>query len=140
MEELVKRMQEQASMWAESGMRFVSQEICEKIPKMSPSELDEFDFGIIKLDDSGVIRIYNQTESEKANVPKLSAVGKNFFTAVAPCTNNSLFMGSFRKGVEKKEMNFIFPYTFTYKMKPTPVKVHLYRDLATQTNWIFVKF
>ena len=78
-------------------------------------------------------------DDELANIQPADAEGKSFFTQVAPCTNNNLFFGSFKKGVQDGELNVLFPYTFTYRMRPTNVKVHIYRDAATRTNWVLVK-
>jgi photoactive yellow protein len=65
-------------------------------------------------------------------------MGRNFFTQVAPCTNNRLFRGRFKKGVRRGELDETFTYTYTYKMRPTLVDVHLYRDEAGN-NWITVQ-
>jgi len=72
-----------------------------------------------------------------AGVPVPSAMGKNFFTQVAPCTNNRLFFGRFKDGVSAGELDTEFNYTFTYKMKPTNVVIRLLRD-GSSTNWVFV--
>jgi photoactive yellow protein len=64
-------------------------------------------------------------------------MGKNFFTQVAPCTNNRLFFGRFKDGVSAGELDTEFNYTFTYKMKPTNVVIRLLRD-GSSTNWVFV--
>ncbi|MBC7419895.1 MAG: photoactive yellow protein [Bdellovibrio sp.] len=95
--------------------------------------------GIVEVDDTGAIKIYNKYESDLAGVALSNAVGKNFFIQVAPCTNNRLFMGTFKTGVQLGNMDKKFNYTFTYKMKPTPVTIHLYRDTQSARNFIFVK-
>ncbi len=95
--------------------------------------------GIVEVDELGVIKIYNKYESDLAGVARANAVGKNFFLEVAPCTNNRLFMGTFKSGVQSGNMDKKFNYTFTYKMKPTPVEIHLYRDAQSGRNLIFVK-
>ncbi|MDF3821339.1 PAS domain-containing protein [Leptospira sp. 96542] len=139
-EQLVQKVQKQAEYYAKSDMRFVSDELLQKIQTYSPKEIDELSFGVISLDDKGIIKVFNTFESTMANVNKNEVIGKNFFIDVAPCTNNQIFYGSFKRGVEERKMDMIFPYTFTYKMKPTPVKIHLYRGPARPTNWVFVKW
>lgn len=117
---------------------FVPAELFGLLGNLSRSDADSCDFGVVKVDDSGVIKLYNRYESELAGVAPSTAEGKNFFTQVAPCTNNGLFFGSFKKGVASGSLNVTFPYTFTFKMRPTNVKIHLYRDQASKTNWVFV--
>lgn len=117
---------------------FVPQELFGMLGSLSRADADACDFGVIKVDDSGRIQLYNRYESELGGVPASTAEGKVFFTQIAPCTNNALFFGTFKKGVAGGALNVCFPYTFTFKMKPTNVKVHLYRDQTSNTNWIFV--
>jgi photoactive yellow protein len=93
---------------------------------------------VIKVDDEGIVEFFNQWESELSGVKKEEAEGRNFFTQVAPCTNNRLFRGRFKKGVRRGELDETFTYTYTYKMRPTLVEVHMYRD-ESGNNWIMVQ-
>lgn len=124
---------------AQQSGSFVPAEILGKLGSLTREQADSCDFGVIRVDDSGKIQLYNKYESDMAGVPVHQAEGKSFFTQIAPCTNNSLFYGSFKKGVAASNLNVAFPYTFTYKMRPTNVNVHLVRDNASGTNWVFVK-
>ena len=117
---------------------FVPAELFNMLGSLSRADADSCDFGVVKVDDSGRIQMYNRYESELAGVAPSSAEGKSFFTQIAPCTNNALFFGTFKKGIAAGALNVCFPYTFTFKMKPTNVKVHMYRDQASGSNWIFV--
>jgi photoactive yellow protein len=122
-----------------TGNSFVPAELLSNLASLSRQEADSFDFGIIKVDDSGKIQLYNQTQANFAGITPSHAEGKNFFTQIAPCSNNGLFFGSFKKGVAAGQMNLTFPYTFTFKMKPTNVNIHMYRDPGSKTNWVFCK-
>jgi photoactive yellow protein len=119
---------------------FVDQSVLNRLGVMTEAEADTYPFGIIKVTDEGIIQIYNKYESELAGVSIEKALGKNFFTQVAICTNNKLFYGRFKEGIQKKDLNLIFNYVFTYKMKPTNVTIHLYYDKSSNSNWIFVKY
>ncbi|MCX8000611.1 MAG: photoactive yellow protein, partial [Leptospiraceae bacterium] len=84
---------------------FVDKTLLERLNFLSAAEADTYPFGIIKVSDEGIIEIYNRYESELAGVPIQNAVGKNFFTQVAICTNNKLFYGRFKEGIIKKDLN-----------------------------------
>ncbi|MEI6506601.1 MAG: MFS transporter, partial [Planctomycetota bacterium] len=86
----------------------------------------------------GLLSLFNMGGRVLSAVASDRAVGRNYFTDIAPCTNNRLFFGTFRKGVLAGSMNLLFFYTFTYKMSPTEVKVHLYRS-SSGRNWVLVK-
>ncbi len=119
--------------------QFVPPEIIDGVALMNRSQADSCDFGVIKVDDSGKILLYNRYEAELADVTPAVAEGRSFFTEIAPCTNNALFFGQFKKGVAEGDLNMLFSYTFTYKMRPTKVKVQLFRDPDSKTNWVFVQ-
>lgn len=120
-------------------MSFITSEISSKLGALSRGEADLADFGIVKVDDEGNIQLYNKYEAELASVTPAFAEGRNFFTEIAPCTNNKLFYGRFQKGVAAGDLDVEFNYTFTYKLRPTNVAIHLKRDNASDTNWVFVK-
>ena len=120
-------------------MSFVSAETLSKLSTLSPFQLDSQEFGVVKVDAQGIIQYYNKYESELASVQPSTAVGKNFFTEIAPCTNNRLLFGKFTDGVGSGKLDATIPYTFTYKMKPTNVNIQLYHDAASKTNWVLVQ-
>ena len=120
-----------------SSLRFDVEGVGEQLRHASEEELNEAPFGIIRLDDEGVVRFYNRYESELSGIAPSTAVGQNFFTQLAPCSNNQLFQGRFEEGVRHDQLDERFTYTFTYKMRPTLVDVRVYRDDAGQ-NWVLI--
>lgn len=118
---------------------FVPDATLAKLGEMTRQDADACDFGIIQLDDAGVVRLYNRYQERLANITADSCEGKNFFTHVAPCANNGLFFGLFKRGVASGDLNVLFPYTFTFKLKLTSVRVHLFRCKVSRTNWCFVR-
>lgn len=121
------------------SQHFASDEVLARLPDMDQQERDEQDFGIVEVDDSGKVVSYNRYESELSGVDQSSTHGKNFFTQIAPCTNNRLFYGRFKRGVQAAEMDAQIPYTFTYKMRPTNVLVRLFRHPDTSANFVLVQ-
>lgn len=119
-------------------LTFEGDDLDAKLGRSSGDDLNRADFGIIKITDEGEILFFNAYESELSGVDPDDAVGKNFFTEVAPCTNNRLFRGRFKKGIRKDTLDETFTYTYTYRMRPTLVTIHLYRD-SRGDNWIMVK-
>lgn len=120
------------------GLHFEDDALATKLKEASDEELDNAPFGIIKVDDEGIVEFFNQYEAELSGMDPDEVTGRNFFTQVAPCTNNRLFRGRFKKGVRRGELDETFTYTYTYKMRPTLVDVHLFRD-DEGNNWITVQ-
>jgi photoactive yellow protein len=111
----------------------------EKIDSLTPEEVDMLPFGAIELDTNGTILKYNDFESAFAGVPKSSAIGKNFFTEVAPCTNVQGFHGLFEKGVAARQLHETFHYHFAFKHNPCNVTITLLYSEITNTVWVFVR-
>jgi photoactive yellow protein len=106
---------------------------------MPEAELDKLPFGAIQLDIKGNVLKYNDYESRLANVRKDTALGKNFFTEVAPCTNVKEFYGRFKAGVEKGVLHEKFRYHFSFKKNPMDVTVTLFYSDVTKSVWVFVR-
>ncbi|HEY3769855.1 MAG TPA: PAS domain-containing protein [Candidatus Angelobacter sp.] len=111
----------------------------EKIDSLTPEEVDMLPFGAIELNTNGLILKYNDFESAFTGVPKTSAIGKNFFTQVAPCTNVQEFHGRFKKGVAAQQLHETFHYHFAFKHNPCNVTITLLYSEVTSTVWVFVR-
>jgi len=119
-------------------LHFEDEDLADKLRRASEEQIDNAPFGVIQVDDEGIVEFFNQYESDLSGMDPDEVTGRNFFTQVAPCTNNRLFRGRFKKGVRRGELDETFTYTYTYKMRPTLVDVHLYRD-KDGNNWITVQ-
>jgi photoactive yellow protein len=117
---------------------FGSNDIDNRLAKMSSAEIDKLAFGAIQLDPTGTILQYNEAEGAITGRSPSQVIGKNFFTDIAPCTNTPKFKGAFDK-VVKDRGSVMIEYTFDYQMSPTKVKVHMKPALVGGSFWIFVK-
>ena len=118
---------------------FVPPEVLERVAQLSDEALDALPFGVVGLDEAGRVIRYNRFESELAQVPRAAATGADFFAELAPCTGNALVRGRFEAGVARGALDTCFPFTFSYRMTPTPVRLHLYRCPRSGTYWLFVE-
>ena len=109
------------------------------LSNMRPGDIDKLAFGAVQLDRTGKILAYNAAEGAITGRDPKAAIGKNFFTELAPCTNTPMFKGTFDKGVKNGNLNTMFEYTFDHNMKPTKVKVHMKKAVVDDSFWVFVK-
>ncbi len=109
------------------------------VDALNPAQLDSLPFGAIQLNHEGIILQYNDYESRLAGVDKSRAVGKNFFTEIAPCTDVKEFRGRFTEGVARKQLHEIFQYHFAFKKTPQDVTVRLYYSGLTDSTWVFIR-
>ena len=114
------------------------QGVLARLAAMDMAELDALDFGVIELDEQGIVLQYNAGEVRFSGMAADEVKGRHFFGNIAPCTNNSLVASRFHAGVRDGRLDERIQYTFTVRMRPTNVILHLYRDAATATNWVLV--
>jgi len=120
-------------------INFGSDDMGNIMAKLGDSKINDLAFGAIKLDGDGNILSYNQAEGDITGRDPKDVIGKNFFTDVAPCTNQPEFFGKFKQGIQEDKLNTMFEYVFDYKMKPTKVKVHMMKAQVGEGYYIFVK-
>ena len=56
-----------------------------RVTTLSPAELDSLPFGVIRLDADGKVTFYSKTEAELSGYGDRRAIGRDFFTQMAPC-------------------------------------------------------
>ena len=106
--------------------------------EMTPAELDTLPYGMIQLDAAGRILKYNAVESRLASLPQSHAIGKQFFTEIAPCTKVQAFYGRFREGVIHESLDATFQFHFAFKQHPRDVTVRLFYSRRTRSVWVMI--
>ncbi|TVR92130.1 MAG: hypothetical protein EA428_04265 [Spirochaetaceae bacterium] len=107
----------------------------EEISEMDDNELHDCSFGVIKMSKDAVVQAVNNAEIELTGLSRSAFIDKNFFTQVAPCTNNYMVAEKYRKFDELDET---IPYVFTYMMKPTPVHLRMLKSRAYDSQYLLV--
>jgi photoactive yellow protein len=120
------------------GMPFESDRILQRVDELSPADLDVLPYGMIQLDSTGRILKYNAVESRLASIAQQDAIGKQFFTEVAPCTKVQQFYGAFKEGVIHESLDTTFQFHFAFKQHPRDVTVRLFYSRRTRTVWVVV--
>ncbi len=121
---------------ASEGLR---DDLHRRLATMTRPQLDQLLAGVIQLDDAGIVLLYNRAESKFSGLAPEAVLGRHMFGDVAPCTNNALVWGRFAEGVASGRLDARIAYTFSFRMRPTNVHLHLYRDPTTRTNWLIVR-
>lgn len=110
-----------------------------EVGMMSVPELDALPFGAIRLDPAGMILAYNKSEERISGRAAKDVVGRNFFQDIAPCTRVRRFFGAFQTGVERRDLNEVFDFTFRFPAAPREVRIRMiYSAAPTPGVWIFV--
>jgi photoactive yellow protein len=88
----------------------------------SPDDLDRLPFGMVTMTPDCTVQHYNLAEAKLSGLTPDRVIGRHFFTAVAPCTNN--FMVAHRFETEPEIDDFV-DYVFTFRLAPLKVRLRL---------------
>jgi photoactive yellow protein len=98
--------------------------------------LDALEFGLIAMGLDGKVEHYSKAESELANLSPDKVVGRHFFTAVAPCTNNVIVAYRFET---ESEIDAVINYTFTFRIAPMAVRLRLLKRPGGRRMYLAVE-
>ncbi len=111
------------------------------IDALGDAELDALPFGVIALDEAGVVVRYNLFESRLARLDRRQVLGRDFFRDVARCARGERFEGRFRRlaksppgepGAER------FPFTFDFAFGAQEVTVEMARVSPSGHVYLFI--
>jgi photoactive yellow protein len=105
------------------------------LDRASPVELDDMNFGVVRLNAESRVVHYNVWEARLSGLSQAQVEGRRFFVDVAPCTNNYLVAERF--GTER-ELDAMVDYVFTYRMRPTKVILRLLRSSSREWSYLLV--
>jgi photoactive yellow protein len=110
--------------------------IASEVGLLTAEQLDALPFGAIQLDADGVVLTYNKAEEKLSGRRREEVVGKSFFHDIAPCTRVQRFFGAFQAGVERRELNEVFDFTFRFLSGARDVRIRMI--YSGSTVWVFV--
>ncbi|MGK0407613.1 MAG: photoactive yellow protein [Roseivirga sp.] len=116
---------------------FYVPELFQLLEDFDNQDFDNFNFGIIKMNKQGDIQAYNKYEADLAANDQQQVLGKNFFTQIAPCTNNFLVAEKYSNLTE--ELDETLDYIFTYRMRPTAVTLRLLSNSISTNQYLIVR-
>lgn len=117
---------------------FYNDALAERLRNASDETLHQAAFGIIQLDEQGIVTFYNRFEQRFSGRPAEATLGRSFFEEVAPCTRSRFFLGRFKKGLVEGHLDTIFTYTLTYRMRPTLVDVRILVEKPGEA-WVLIR-
>lgn len=109
--------------------------LVDRLEMADEAMLDELLFGVIAMEDDGVVAVYNAAESRLSGLSPAKVIGRHFFSAVAPCTNN--FMVAHRFETEL-ELDATIDYVFTLRMQPRKVRLRLLKQPLRRWMYLLV--
>ncbi len=89
---------------------FETKKLAEALEALTADEIDQLPFGVIAIDPQGVVQVFSKIEAKLSGYGARPAIGKVFFTDVAPCMNNAHFKGRIDKARAAGTLNVSFTF------------------------------
>jgi len=115
---------------------FTDTDLLDRLDAMDDTSLDLLSFGLIAMSEDGTVTSYNRAESRLSGLTSSNVVGRDFFSSVAPCTNNFLVAHRFET---EPALDAIIEYVFTLRIKPVGVKLRLLKQTARRRMYLAVE-
>ena len=111
-----------------------------ELDRCSNDELDALDFGVIGIDEVGLVQRYNSFESKAAGLSNQRVLGQPLFTVVAPCMNNFMVAQRFEDALASgTSLDAVVDYVLTLRMRPVKVKLRLLAAPEGATRYVLVQ-
>lgn len=117
--------------------KFDQDNIFELLEQYEAEDFNEFDYGVVRMDRSGNIKAYNSYNSDLAADDNKAVIGQNFFTQVAPCTNNFMVAEKYNK--VETELDETLDYILTYRVKPAQVTLRLLAKNSKENQYLSIR-
>jgi photoactive yellow protein len=121
---------------AEMDWNFTEPGLLDRLDVADDAALDTAPFGVIAMAEDGTVTSYNAAESRLSGLTPAKVIGRHFFSAVAPCTNN--FMVAYRFETEPV-LDAVIDYVFTLRMQPTKVRLRLLKQPGRLRMYLVVE-
>jgi photoactive yellow protein len=115
---------------------FSDPELFDALDGSDEAAFNQLEFGAIALRKGGMVERYNDVEARWSGLRPESVIGKNFFTQVAPCTNNEIVAARF---LSEYRLDRVVEYVFTYRMILTRVRLRLLKRPSSPLMYLLVK-
>jgi photoactive yellow protein len=117
--------------------QFKQEDLFEALEQYDAKDFNDFGYGVVRMDRSGGIKAYNSYNSDLASDANKDVIGQNFFTQVAPCTNN--FMVAEKYNDFGTELDETLDYILTYRVKPAQVTLRMLAKSSSENQYLLIR-
>lgn len=118
---------------------FDAPKLAEAVERLPPDRVDALPFGAIRLGDDGAVTLYNATERQLSGLRR-EALGRHFFTEIAPCMDNPDFRGRIERAMAAGTLDIAFGYVSDLPSGARDVALDVRVQSASGGGcWIFLR-
>jgi photoactive yellow protein len=79
-----------------------------QVERLSQEGLDSLPFGVVRLDEAGKVTYFSRAEAEQSGFGDRRAIGRDFFTQMAPCLGTPELMGRIERARRAGTLDILF--------------------------------
>lgn len=117
---------------------FDSSDLVTEIEKLAPEEIDELPFGSIRLDQDLRVTFYSLAEGRLSGYGDRPAIGRIFFSEIAPCMGNEEFLGRIDKARARGTLDMEFNWIGDFSDPNRELRVRV-KSAGKDGIWIFLQ-
>jgi photoactive yellow protein len=115
-----------------------ARELLTRVEAASPSELDSLGFGVIRLDATDNVIFFSRTEAQQSGFGDRTAVGRQFWTEIAPCMGTPEFMRRLDQAKRAGTLDLTFEQIGDFD--DAERQLHVRMIAASQNGvWVFIR-
>lgn len=108
------------------------------IEGMAPSRIDELPFGVIHLDPAGKVVLFSRVEAMQSGFGDRPAIGRTFFTELAPCMAAPAFMQKLARAEREGALDITFESVGDFADAERQLRVRVI-SASDRGTWVFLQ-
>ncbi|CAH2601049.1 Photoactive yellow protein [Rhodovastum atsumiense] len=108
------------------------------IERLTPAQIDALSFGVIRVDEQGIVRHYSASERRLSGSGARERLGHTFFTDIAPCMNTPDFRGRIEAALARGTLDIHFEHTGDFEDADRVLQVRV-QSARAGGFWVFLQ-
>lgn len=118
-------------------LSFEDPALARRAEQLTDADLDALPFGAIRVDDHGSVKTFSAAEAKLSGYGARPALGRLFFTDVAPCMSSASFLGRIERAKAAGQLDIAFDYIGDFDDAAKEVRVRV-QSASDGGYWIFI--
>jgi photoactive yellow protein len=100
-------------------------DLAQAMEDLTLEQIDALPFGVIRVDRDGRVVLLSRTEAELSGFGKRPAIGKIFFSDIAPCMGVDEFQGRIQRARERGHLDLEFGWVGDFSDRDRQLRVRV---------------
>jgi photoactive yellow protein len=113
-------------------------ELAERLAAMPEAALDALPFGVVRTDRAGTVVYFSATEAQQSGFQHDKALGRTFFTEMAPCIGTQAFLRRIERAAQAGTLDIAFEHIGDFDDAERELLVRVF-SASSEGLWIFLQ-